>query len=137
MVAAWSGHEAVVRLLLGHKDVRPDIHAPCGWTALTFAAHNGHEAVVRLLLERDDVDADKALSFAAYGGHETILQVLRKQDGVSEKSRDRALKLAMTARHEAPIRRALGCDDSLADGRAPQHTPCMVRCLPFPVVHHS
>jgi hypothetical protein len=27
MVAAWSGHEAVVRLLFGHEEVKPDIHA--------------------------------------------------------------------------------------------------------------
>ena len=51
-LAAWRGHEAVVKLVLETNMV--DVEAKdrtYGWTPLLSAAKNGHEAVVKLLLE--------------------------------------------------------------------------------------
>jgi hypothetical protein len=46
---AWSGHEAVVKLLLADDRVNPDSTDTGGWTPLSRAAANGHEATVKLL----------------------------------------------------------------------------------------
>jgi len=51
MWAARFGHEAVVKLLLRRKDIRPDMpDTTYGRTALSWAAGSGHEGVVRLFL---------------------------------------------------------------------------------------
>ena len=81
IVGSYFGHEAILRLLLGHKaDVK--IKDNRGWTALHWAAENGHKAVVRLLLEhKADVDAEDdhgstALHSAAGNGHEAVVRLL-------------------------------------------------------------
>lgn len=62
-VAAWYGHEAVVKLLLATGCVDADSKDIHGFTPLSRAVQNGHEAVVKLLLESGFVDADsKTLS---------------------------------------------------------------------------
>jgi len=49
--AARYGHEAVVRLLLRQRHIKPDrLGGDDGRTALSWAARNGHEGVVRLFL---------------------------------------------------------------------------------------
>jgi len=51
ILAARYGHEEVVRLLLGVKNIEPDQKdTGCGRTALSWAAGNGHEGVARLFL---------------------------------------------------------------------------------------
>ena len=47
--AAFEGHEAVVRLLLG-KGAKVSVKSIYGWTPLHAAVSGGHESVVRLLL---------------------------------------------------------------------------------------
>jgi len=54
-VAAESGYDAVVRLLLGQHDVNPDAKDDRGQTPLWYAARKGHESV-RHLLEQNGVD---------------------------------------------------------------------------------
>jgi ankyrin repeat protein len=79
--AAFSGHEAVVRLLL---DRGADVEAKAEdkWTALIWAAILGHEAIVRLLLDRGaDVEAKAgngrtALTLVASLGYEAVVRLL-------------------------------------------------------------
>jgi ankyrin repeat protein len=52
LLAARGGHEAVVRLLVGRKDVVTDSKDLYGQTPLSWAA------VVRLLMVQDDVTAE-------------------------------------------------------------------------------
>jgi ankyrin repeat protein len=49
LMAAESGHEAVVKLLLGWSDVAADSKDEDDRTPLLWAAEGGHEAVVKLL----------------------------------------------------------------------------------------
>ena len=90
MWAALSGHEGVVKILLGRDCANPDKPGRYGETALWFAASNGHEGVVKLLLERDDVNPDKPGQFektplhcAAFGGHEGVMKLLLERVDVS------------------------------------------------------
>ena len=85
MRAAANGHEGVVKLLLGQKDVNPDTpNTKNGRTPLSLAAKNGHEGIVKLLLERKDVNPDTPdtgygrtpLSWAAKKGHEGVVKLL-------------------------------------------------------------
>ena len=87
--AARNGHEAVIEILLGRKDIDPDKPGEAGRTPLWWAAHNGYEGVVKLLLGRDDVNPDKPdergqtpLWWAAYWGHEGIVEMLLGRDDV-------------------------------------------------------
>jgi len=45
--AAWSGHESVMKLLLGRSDANPDRLDSVNRTPLSRAAEKGHEAVVK------------------------------------------------------------------------------------------
>ncbi|KAI7385771.1 hypothetical protein KC336_g17904 [Hortaea werneckii] len=81
--AAYSGHEAVVRLLLATGKVDANLADFRGETALLAAADAGHEAVVRLLLAASEVDVNPAdtygrtaLWFAASRGQEAMVQLL-------------------------------------------------------------
>jgi hypothetical protein len=110
--SSWSGHEAVVRLLLEQKaDV--DAKDTSGRTALSRAAEMGHEAVVRLLLEQKaDVDAKDtsgrtALSRAAEMGHEAVVRLLLEQKAdvdAKDTSGRTALSRAAEMGHEAVVR---------------------------------
>jgi ankyrin repeat protein len=54
--AAESGHQAVIKLLLGVEGVDPDSKdSRFGRTPLSWAAGHGHEAVVKLLQSRDSL----------------------------------------------------------------------------------
>jgi len=90
MWAAWSGHEGVVKILLGQGDVKPDNSGRDMHTPLSSAAENGHEGVVRILLGRDDVNPDKPgflgqtpLCYAAESGHEGVVKILLERDDVN------------------------------------------------------
>ena len=83
--AAEHGHEGVVKLLLGRKDVTPHTsETNDNRTPLSLAAENGHEGIVKLLLGREDVIPDspsrlygrKPLLWAAENGHEGIVKLL-------------------------------------------------------------
>jgi len=88
--AAWSGHEGVVKILLGRDDVNPDNSGRNRHTPLSSAAENGHEGVVKILLRRDDVNPEKPgfleqtpLCWAAQNGHEGVVKILLERDDVN------------------------------------------------------
>ncbi|KFX88304.1 hypothetical protein O988_09060 [Pseudogymnoascus sp. VKM F-3808] len=63
------GHEAVVKLLLEHKDIDPDFQLyPRNLTALQYAIKHGQEGIVRLLLAHKGVNPDKYGFGGASGG---------------------------------------------------------------------
>ena len=79
--AAFSGHEDIVRLLVGRK-APLDARAPNRQTALMLAARNGHEGVVHLLVEAGadpgltDDEGRNARDIAAAGNHRAIAEYL-------------------------------------------------------------
>jgi ankyrin repeat protein len=126
IIAAGSGHEEVVRLLL---DRGADVAAKTeyGWTALHWAAESGHEAVMRLLLDQGADIAAKdergrtALHWAAENGHEAVVRLLLDQ-GADIAAKDgegrTALHWAAESGHEAVVRLLLdqGADVAANDG---------------------
>jgi len=88
--AARKGHEAVVKLLLGRKDVNPDSPDRNGRTPISWAARNGYDAVVKLLLERKDANPDRLdiygqtpISLAAPNGHEAVVKLLLERKDIN------------------------------------------------------
>ena len=88
--AAGNGHEGVVKLLLGRKDVNPDSSDNSGRTPLWYAAGNGREGVVMMLLERKDVNPDSPsksgqtpLSWAAVNGRAGVVKILLERKDVN------------------------------------------------------
>jgi len=59
-LAATEGHEGVVQLLLGRKDVKADTADGYGRSPLLCASSGGHSGVVELLLEREDININRA-----------------------------------------------------------------------------
>jgi len=83
--AAGNGHEGIVKLLLGRKDVNPDTpDTERGRTPLCWAAGSGHEGIVKLLLGRKGVNPNTTetkhgqtpLLWAAVTGHEGVVEIL-------------------------------------------------------------
>ena len=56
--AAGNGNAAIVKALLQHPNINPDLPDRSGRTPLSWAAESAHLDVVNLLLARPDVDAD-------------------------------------------------------------------------------
>jgi len=82
--AAWSGHEGVLKILLGRDDVNPDKPGFLEQTPLFWAARRGYEGVVKILLKRDDVNSNKPdnqgqtpLSRAIQSGHTGVVALLQ------------------------------------------------------------
>ena len=103
--AAWSGHEGVVKILLGRDDVNPDKPGYLEQTPLNLAARNGHEGVVKVLLGREDVNPNKPnreggtpLHSAAENGHEEVVKILLGRDDVNS---DKPGYLERTPLHSA------------------------------------
>jgi len=122
--AAMRGHEAVVKLLLGRKDINPDRpdYYLGGRTPLSWAAGNGHEAVVKLLLGCEDVNPNKSdncaftpIFFAAENGHEEVAKLLlgRKDVNLDNQASGGYTPIVIAARngHEAVVKLLLGCED--------------------------
>jgi len=87
--AALNGHAEVLRMLLGHGEVKPYTPDNHGRTPLSHAACNGNVAAVKMLLRRD-VTPDKPdnggrtpLSLAAEGGHDEVVKLLLGLQAVS------------------------------------------------------
>jgi len=121
-VAAWSGHKAVIKLLLATDGVDPDLEDSNGLTPLSLAAQGGHEAVVKLLLATGGVEPNSKdskygwtpLSWAAGYGHKAVVKVLLATRGVEPDSKDNngrtPLSLAAGRGHEAVIKLLLATD---------------------------
>ncbi|KAF4947092.1 hypothetical protein FGADI_10722 [Fusarium gaditjirri] len=82
MAAAKKRHDFIVKILLQHESIRPDI-AYRGMTALSEAAKNGFADIVNVLLADGRVDVNKQndegstpLSLSASGGHEAVVEAL-------------------------------------------------------------
>ena len=114
--AARNGHEGIVKLMLGRKDVDPDSSNKYGRTPLSCAAENGNEGVVKLLLGRKDVHPDTPdtnygetpLSWAVRNGHEGIVKLLLERNNVnptrSSKLDRTPLSLAADNGHEGIVK---------------------------------
>jgi len=94
-LAAESGQEGVVEILLRREDINPDNPDAYGQTPLFRAASNGHERVVEVLLERDDVNHNKPddrgqtpLYCAASTGHKKVVETLLRRDDVNPNKPD-------------------------------------------------
>jgi len=120
--AAWSGHEGVVKILLGRDDVNPNNSGRNKHTPLSSATSYGHEGVVKILLGRDDVNPDKPgfleqtpLCWAARNGHEGVVKILLERDDVNpEKWNNHGktpLCFAAQNGHEGVVKILLGRDD--------------------------
>ena len=125
-LAAESGHDVVVRLLLEREGVspdRPDIH---GQTPLSWAARNGHDGVVKLLLGREDVSPDKPSNYgktplllAAKNRHDEAVKLLLEREDVSPNRLDRygQIPLSWAAKngHDGVVKLVLERDDVIPD----------------------
>jgi uncharacterized protein len=82
MLAAGSGHAAIVRTLAEAGAAVDDVELTHGWTALIWAAKNGDAATVETLLElgADSSQRDErgrtALEWARIGGHAQVIALL-------------------------------------------------------------
>jgi len=93
-LAAFNGHDAVVKLLLETGKVDADSRDGSGQTPLWWAAQNGHDAVVKLLLETGKVNADSKggsgqtpLWRAARNGHDAVVKLLLEAGKVNADSK--------------------------------------------------
>lgn len=113
ILAAYWGHEAVVRLLL-EKGVNIEVKNKRHNTPLILAAWEGHEAAVRLLLEKGaNIEATQnetgytPLIWAADQGHEAIVRLLLDK-GADIEAKDKfgytPLMRAAKNGHEAVVR---------------------------------
>jgi ankyrin repeat protein len=114
-LAAFNGHDVIIRLLLAVGNVDVESKDRDGRTPLSWAAENGHEAVVRLLLatgnvhvESKDRDDRTPLSWAAGNGHEAVVRLLLATGNVDVESKDMLgwtpLLWAAENGHEAVVR---------------------------------
>ena len=130
--AAGNGHEGIVKLLLGQKDVNPGApDTKYGRTPLSWAAGNGHEGIVKLLLRRKDVNADTSdpvfgrtpLLWAAENGHEGTLRLLLGREDVDPDSCSKfgrtPLSWAAEKGHEGIVNLLLGLEDVNPDTQDP------------------
>ena len=58
ILAAFNGHETILRLLLADKHVDPDTRDGGGRTAFSWAAWSGHLSILEILLAMKRVDPD-------------------------------------------------------------------------------
>ena len=89
ILAAQEGHEDVVNILLGQKEVNPNKENNFGLTPLTYATLGGHEDVVKILLGWEEVNPDKPdndgrtpLWYAATYGLEGVVKILLGREEV-------------------------------------------------------
>ncbi|KAJ6078697.1 hypothetical protein N7467_008450 [Penicillium canescens] len=104
-IAAYHGHNAVVKLLL-EKNANIETKNMFDYTPLSYAASNGHEAVVRLLLENNANIETKSrwentpLSYAAFHGHEAVVKLLLQNNAnIETKNRWERTPLSYAAFH--------------------------------------
>ena len=126
VLAAWPGHEEVVKMLLGREGINPDSPDKYGQTPLCLAARGGYEGMVEILLGRNDVDPNKSdvlgrtpLHLAAEKGFEGVVKILLGQHSVNPDKSDISDKtplcLAAETGHEGVVKMLLEHDDISAD----------------------
>jgi len=115
-LAAGSGQEGVVRMLLSRKSVEVDSKNSSGYTALYLAIVGGHEAVVRRLLENGANFKSRfnhagknftMLHLAASVGYKGIVQLLLEKGadiGAKNGAGGRAVDVATAKGHMAVVR---------------------------------
>jgi hypothetical protein len=132
-LAAYFGHEAVVKLLLEKGADFEAKNSIFSATPLCLAAENGHEAVVKLLLKKGaDFEAQNStfsetpLCLAAENGHEAVVKLLLDKGADFEpKDQDGPIPLsyAVSSGHTAIVKLLLdkGADPEVKDddGRTP------------------
>ena len=114
MWAARHGCEEVVKVLLQHRLIRPNMRDTLyGRTALSWGAGNGHEGVVRLLLCRTFVDSGKTVRW--WGKIFEVLSLLFGRKYVNPDKSDRSgqtpLLWAARTGHEGVVKLLLGRGD--------------------------
>jgi len=133
LLAAEEGHEGVVRLLLGRKDVKHDTVDWYGRTPLLCASSTGHEGVVNLLVKQENVNINRQngqtlLLSAAEDGSEAVVRLLLRQKDINPNTRNKAgrtpLSLASGKGHDEVVNLLLGREDVSPDmpdndGRTP------------------
>jgi len=128
--AAFHSYEGVVKLLLTHSNIDPNLLSQDGLTALSLAAIEGSEGVVRLLLAWGPIDLNstdtatgrRALGHAAFHGHKGVVELLLACKGTEPNHVDvngqTALNIAAKGGHLGVVKALLGCeatDPSLRD----------------------
>ncbi len=135
--AASNGHEAVINLLLSHKntDLNSKHNKP---GPLSLAAAEGHAGVVRLLLARDDIHLNVTdnsnrtpLTLAAEHGHEAVVKLLLARNDIDPNSTTyigrTSLSLAAVGGHAAVVKLLLAGDDIDVDHKGKRgHTPLLL-----------
>ncbi|KAL6806061.1 ankyrin repeat-containing domain protein [Trichoderma sp. SZMC 28012] len=131
-IAAQSGHEAMITLLL---DEGFDLESQDkeGKTPLQHAVANGHEAIVRLLLQKGanleskDMDGQTPLFEAAKNGHEAVLRLLLQKGANLDFKNTRGytpLLAAVENSHEAVTKLLLEKGANLdVEASSPFHAP--------------
>jgi len=119
--AAFHSHEGVVKLLLTHSDIDPNVSSYDGLTALSLAASGGHEGIVKLLLACGSIDLNstepvngrRALGQAACNGHKGVVELLLACKGTEPNHLDlncqTALSIAAENGHLGVVKALLGC----------------------------
>ncbi|KAF5722632.1 ankyrin repeat-containing protein [Fusarium mundagurra] len=94
IAAAKNGHDIIVKLLLRHKSIQPDM-SKGGTTALSEAARNGNVGIVNMLLADGRADVNQQvcyksspLSLAASRGHEAVVEALLAQKETDPNCKD-------------------------------------------------
>ena len=122
MWAVRYGNDRVVELLLGQRDIQPDVAIRGGRAVFSFAAELGNEGAVKLFLECEgvnlnslDSDGRSPLSYAAAGRHESVLKLLLERQNVDPNSSDSSgrtpLSFAASEGHEWAVELLLGHKD--------------------------
>ena len=120
--AVKNGHDRVVKLLLGQKDIDPNCLDKSDRTALGCAVIEGNEEAIKLLLSRKDVDPNHQdennqtpLGCAATQGHVSVVELLLKREDIEPDRPDNQggtpLFLAANSGHEGVVELLLGRKD--------------------------
>lgn len=109
--AICTGREAVLKILLKHKDIVADKQDPRGATALHWASKLGHTGCVQILLEQGNVDADSKskmgvtpLSAATSNGNVEVVKLLLECEDVDVNSKDNDGRTVLECASEAAER---------------------------------
>ncbi|KIN07000.1 hypothetical protein OIDMADRAFT_139713 [Oidiodendron maius Zn] len=119
-----TGQEAVVKQLLGYRDIDVNWTGDNGQTLLLWAAERGDEAVAKLLIERSDTDMNlmdrkgrTPLSWAAERGDEAVVKLLIERSDTDMNLTDRGGRtpLSWAARHKGVLLERSDTDVNLTD----------------------